>query len=73
MRVADIPGIERLTAPERLLLVEDLWDTIRADEAAVPVPRSHRHELDRRLTRHRANPGQLLTLSELQVRLTSIQ
>ena len=69
MRVTDIPGIERLTAPEKLLLAEDLWDSITADESSVPVPDSHRQELDRRLARHKAEPGKLLTLEEMQARV----
>lgn len=50
MRVNDIPEIARLSVPERILLLEDLWDGIASDESSVPVPQSHRDELDRRLT-----------------------
>ena len=73
MRVTDIPGIERLTAPEKLLLAEDLWDSIAADEASVPIPDSHLQELDQRLARHKAEPGRLLTLEELQARVRARQ
>lgn len=48
MRIADMPAIEKMSVPEKILLVEDLWDSIAADEAAVPVPASHRAELDHR-------------------------
>ena len=73
MRVTDIPGIERLTAPEKLLLAEDLWDSIAADEQSLPIPDSHLRELDQRLERHKAEPGKLLTLQELQSRVTARQ
>jgi hypothetical protein len=38
MRVRDISQIEKLIIPEKILLVEDLRDSISSDESAVPVP-----------------------------------
>jgi putative addiction module component (TIGR02574 family) len=69
MRVDDIPEIARLTVPEKILLLEDLWDSIAADEASVPVPQSHREELDRRLAQYEKDPGSLLTLDDLRERI----
>ncbi|MBM4040209.1 MAG: addiction module protein [Planctomycetes bacterium] len=69
MDVAEIRELARLSTPEEILLLEELWDSIASDEAGVPVPQSHRDELDRRLARHRAHPGNLLTLEELQGRI----
>lgn len=71
MRVKDIPQIEKLSIPEKILLVEDLWDSISSDESAIPVPQSHMKELDKRLVRHKAMPGELLSLDELQKRIKS--
>ena len=71
MRVIDIPQIERLSISEKILLVEDLWENISSEESAIPVPQSHVTELDRRLARYKANPGQLLSLDELQKRIES--
>ncbi|MCZ7624114.1 hypothetical protein KsCSTR_30000 [Candidatus Kuenenia stuttgartiensis] len=31
MRVNDIPEITKLSTPEKILLVEDLWDSISSD------------------------------------------
>ncbi len=69
MRTASIPGFARLTTPEKILLLEELWDSIASEPDQVPVPCSHRLELDRRMARHLASPGQLLTLAELQERV----
>lgn len=69
MRASDIHGIDQLSPPEKILLVEDLWDSIAADESAVSVPESHLHELDERRKRHQADPGKLLTLEELEKRV----
>ncbi len=66
MRVKDLPEISKLSIPEKILLVEDLWDTISADEASVPIPESHKGELDARLKRHASTPGTLLSLDTLR-------
>jgi putative addiction module component (TIGR02574 family) len=69
MRVNDIPEIERLSVAEKILLVEDLWEDIASDESSVPVPQSHRDELDRRLAEYEKDPGRLLTLEDLRGRV----
>ena len=66
MRVDDIPGITSLTVAEKMLLLEELWDSIASEPASVPVPQSHREELDRRLAEHEKDPGRLLTLDDLR-------
>ena len=69
MRPNDIPGFQRLSSPEKIALVEEMWDTVAADDGAVPVPDSHLQELDRRVSRYRSGPGKLLKLESLQQRL----
>jgi len=69
MRLSSIPEIAKLSAPEKILLVEDLWDDISADANSIPVPQSHQAELDRRLKRYQLHPGELLSLEDLQIRI----
>jgi putative addiction module component (TIGR02574 family) len=69
MRLNDIPEIARLSVPERILLLEDLWESIASEPSSVPVPGSHRAELDRRLAEYERDPGKLLTLEELRQRI----
>ncbi|HDZ48454.1 MULTISPECIES: addiction module protein [Halomonadaceae] len=38
-----------LPVEQRLHLVEELWDSIAADQSALPLSEAQRHELDRRL------------------------
>ena len=66
MRVKDLPEISKLSTPEKILLVEDLWDNISADDASIPVPESHKTELDKRHKRFnlRLAPSCLLMISE---------
>ena len=54
-------GIDRLRVEERLALVEEIWDSIAADSAAVPLTDAQRAELDRRLDDHQANPGDVVS------------
>lgn len=71
MRVIDIPQIKKLSIPEKILLVEDMWDSISSEESVVPIPESHMVELDRRLTRHKQSHGRLLSLDELREKIES--
>jgi putative addiction module component (TIGR02574 family) len=50
-------GIDRLSVEERLALVEDLWDSIAGESAAMSLTDVQRAELDRRLADHEANPN----------------
>jgi putative addiction module component (TIGR02574 family) len=49
-------GIDRLSLAERILLVEEIWDSIAAEAEAFEVPQSHKDELDRRLAAYHADP-----------------
>ena len=69
MRIRDIPEITKLSTPEKILLVEDLWESIASDESIVPVPESHTEELDKRLKKYQSAPGNLLSLEELRTRI----
>lgn len=69
MRLEDIPELARLSVPEKILFLEDLWESIVSEESSVPMPQSHRTELDRRLAEYERNPGQLLTLDDLRHRI----
>jgi putative addiction module component (TIGR02574 family) len=71
MHLNDIPEIKGLSTPEKILLVEDLWDSIASNESEVPVPQSHIAELDKRLAKHESHHGALLSLEELQRRVES--
>lgn len=71
MHVKDIPQLTQLTIPEKMLFLEELWDNIYAEADNVPMPQSHITELDNRLTQYNAHPDKLLSLEELQARITS--
>lgn len=66
MRATEIPHLAELSTSEKILLVEDLWDSITSDNDAIPIPASHKEELDRRIENHRNSSGKLLSLKELK-------
>lgn len=49
-------GIERLSVAERMLLVEEIWDSIAAEVAGQEVPPAHQEELRRRLAEDDQSP-----------------
>jgi len=65
MKSTDIAELSKLSIPEKILLVEDIWDSIVKEESEIPVPESHKTELDRRYSA----PGKLLTIEELKARI----
>ena len=58
--------LRSLALPERILLVEDLWDSIAVDAESVPVPQWQKDELARRKARHLRNPRVGVTWSEVR-------
>lgn len=56
-------GIEQLSVEERLVLVEELWDSIAA---ATPLTDAQRAELDRRLADHEAYPDDVVSWEEVK-------
>jgi len=53
--------LEKLSAAERLQLVEDLWDSIARSTAEVPIPQWQKDELARRKEIYLRNPDAVLT------------
>ena len=58
-----------LSVSEKLQLLEDLWDDIASDPAAVPIYDWQKEELDRRKQNLLNNPGSALSWDEIQHRV----
>ena len=71
MRPDLIEEARALSVAERIELAEAIWDSIAEDAAVgqLPVPESHRRELDRRLTEMEANPDAGSPWDEVRSRL----
>jgi putative addiction module component (TIGR02574 family) len=60
-------SFEGLSTAERILLVEQIWDSIEPDQ--IEVTQAQRAELDRRLEAHRASPSEGVTWEQVKARL----
>jgi putative addiction module component (TIGR02574 family) len=69
MKVNEIQEIAKLSIPEKILLVEDLWDNIISNESAIAIPQSHITELKKRFKKYQTDPDNLLTIDELQTKV----
>ncbi len=57
-----------LPVPDRLRVVESLWDSIEPDTPVSPSP-EQRDEINRRIEAHEANPAEVLTWDQVLDRL----
>ncbi len=71
MSTAVLESIERLSVAERIQLVEDIWDSIAAQQQALGLPESQRQELDARLEAHSRDAGAGSSWTEAKARLQS--
>jgi putative addiction module component (TIGR02574 family) len=58
-----------LTLAERIELVEQIWDSIAAEQASLRVVPAQQAELDRRLEAYRENPTAGASWEEVRARL----
>ncbi len=63
------PDIRQLPVPERLDLVEQIWDSIVEDQGVLELTDAQKAELDRRLAARDADPGRGSTWSEVKKKL----
>ncbi len=64
-------GIDQLSVDDRLLLLEEIWDSIAADPDAVPVTESQKQDLRDRLDEFQENPKAGAPWEEVKARLRS--
>jgi len=57
---------KKLSISDRILLVEEIWDTIAEENQAFELTDAQKRELDRRLDWARANPGEGRTWDEIK-------
>ena len=62
-------GIDRLSVAERVLLVEEIWDSIADVEEELPLTEAQRQDLQRRVAAYEANPKAGSTWEEVKARL----
>ncbi len=58
--------IDRLSVEDRLLLVEEIWDSIARSPKAAPLTEPQQQELERRLHDHEQNPDDVVSWEEVK-------
>jgi putative addiction module component (TIGR02574 family) len=59
----------QLSVPDRIKLVEDIWDSIAEEPDEFPLTAAQKGELDRRLESMRKNPGRGIPWEEASRRI----
>jgi putative addiction module component (TIGR02574 family) len=57
---------KKLSVSERIVLVEEIWDSIAEDNGCFELTESQKEELDRRLASFHANPSLGRTWDEIK-------
>jgi putative addiction module component (TIGR02574 family) len=57
---------KKLSIPERINLVEEIWDSIAEENGCFELSDAQKQELDRRLESFRVNPSQRRTWEEIK-------
>ncbi len=66
---ATLAEIAKLPVEQRIQLVQDIWDTIAAENAAPELNEEQKRELERRVAELDANPNNVLTWEEIKARV----
>jgi putative addiction module component (TIGR02574 family) len=62
-------GLDKLTAEDRLTLLEEIWDSLAATPEAVPITDAQKADLQRRLDAYKDNPKAGSPWEEVKARL----
>jgi putative addiction module component (TIGR02574 family) len=63
-------GIDQLTVAQRILLAEEIWDSIPDEAQALPLSEAQKQDLQRRLAAYEANPKAGSSWEEVKARLS---
>jgi putative addiction module component (TIGR02574 family) len=64
----NLKEISTLSVPERILLVEQIWDSIAEDVNKQPLEEWKKELLEKRLSDHKPNPGEGISWQELKAK-----
>jgi putative addiction module component (TIGR02574 family) len=64
-----VPEIQKLSIPERLELLEHIWESLTADNAVPDLTNAQKLEIDRRIAAYDADPSSGRPWAEARERL----
>ena len=71
--ILELENLETLPVPERVQIVEDLWDSIARTNEDVPIPQWQKDELDRRKQLFLRNPNSGRTWDEVKLDMLALR
>jgi putative addiction module component (TIGR02574 family) len=66
MTAIEMDSVLKMPVERRILWLEDVWDSIRPQSNKLPVPESHKRELDQRFKKYQADSSALLSEQQLK-------
>ena len=71
MDTVNLTEIKKLSVSERILYVEEIWDSIVADQHLLETTQAQREELDRRILAHEKNPDEVIPWEDVKSKIRS--
>ncbi len=62
-------GIDQLSVAERILLVEEIWDSIVSEAEDLPLTEAQKQDLERRLAEYNDNPNAGSSWEDVKARI----
>lgn len=69
MKVSDLPQVKALSLPDKLRLVEELWNEIAAKPDMLTLPAWHVAELDRDFAAYGQDPAEGSSWADVRARI----
>lgn len=73
MKLANLPEVQALSAPEKLQLAEELWVDVARDLSKVEVSAAERELLDQRWAAFLRDPSSALGLAQFKDRVKALR
>lgn len=73
MKNVSLSDLLELTVPERIRLVEDIWDSLAEVPESIALTEPQKRELDRRLEAHHQNPNEGLPWDQVKARIEKMR
>ncbi len=71
LNLNSLEDIKKLSVAERILLVEDIWDSISSSGEELPITDEQKKELDSRLESYKKNPDEGKSWKEVRDNIKS--
>ncbi|MBC8185665.1 addiction module protein [candidate division KSB1 bacterium] len=65
--------LKRFSTAEKILIVEELWDSIAADQESFELTKEQRNELDRRVADYYSSPEEGYSWADVKSRIKNLK